>query len=148
MAAKMDEPAERGYFDERIKPLLDADVEFLGEVWGADKLALLGDARCLLNPIAWPEPFGMVMIEALACGTPVVATPLGSVPEIIDDGRTGYIRADVAGLAEAAQRVGEIDRKACRIAAVSRFSARRMTNDHVRFYESVLQSADVRAAVA
>lgn len=138
IAAKMDEPAERAYFDEVVAPLLGSDVEMLGEVGGRDKLDLLAGARCLLNPIAWPEPFGMVMIEALACGTPVVATPVGSVPEIVDDGTTGFVRVDVAGLADAVQRAGDLDRSACRRAARARFSAERMAGDHVRFYDEVL----------
>jgi len=91
IAAKMSETAERDYFSERVKPLLGADIEYLGEVGGADKLQLLGEATCLLNPIAWPEPFGMVMIEALASGTPVVTTISGAAPEIVTDGVTGYL---------------------------------------------------------
>ena len=101
IAAKLREPAEQAYFDRAVEPLLGDGVEYVGEVGGAEKLDLLAGAMCLLNPIAWPEPFGMVMIEALACGTPVVATPCGSVPELVTDGVTGFVRADDAGLAAA-----------------------------------------------
>jgi glycosyltransferase involved in cell wall biosynthesis len=139
IAAKMDEPAERVYFEERVKPMLGGDVEFIGEVGGSDKLALLGAACCLLNPIAWPEPFGMVMIEALACGTPVLATPLGAVPEIVDNGVTGFIRAGAAELADALRRTSDLDRVACRTAAATRFSSEQMAADHLRFYQSVLE---------
>jgi len=148
IAAKMDEPAERTYFTERVKPLLGGDIEFIGEVGGSDKLSLLGGACCLLNPIAWPEPFGMVMIEALACGTPVIATPLGAVPEIVDDGATGFVRAGVDELADALRRAGELDRVGCRTAAVTRFSSERMAADHVRFYQSVLDQHRRRDKVA
>lgn len=138
IAAKMNEPAERGYFDAMVAPLLGGDIEFIGEVGGGDKLALLGGARCLLNPVAWPEPFGMVMIEALACATPVLSTPMGSVPEILDDGVTGFIRSKESDLAGALLRVDELDRDACRRVACERFSAERMASDHVRFFEAVL----------
>ena len=89
---------------------------------------------CLLNPIAWPEPFGMVMIEALACGTPVVATPCGAAPEIIDDGTTGFLRSDIDSLIAAMGHVGGLDRGACRAAAEARFSAKRMAAEHMNVY--------------
>ncbi|HJR26141.1 MAG TPA: glycosyltransferase, partial [Acidimicrobiales bacterium] len=99
IAAKMSEKDEREYFDACVRPLLGGgDVEYLGEVGGSAKRALLADALCLLNPIRWPEPFGMVMVEALAVGTPVLATPCGAAPEIVDDGVTGFLRSDVASL--------------------------------------------------
>lgn len=137
IAAKMREPAERAYFDECVVPCLGGEVEYVGEVGGADKLELLSHASCLLNPIAWPEPFGMVMIEALACGTPVVATPHGSVPELISDGATGYVRHDLTGLVDALQRVGQLDRGRCRKEAAHRFSTEQMVKDHLRLYEQV-----------
>jgi glycosyltransferase involved in cell wall biosynthesis len=91
IAAKMSETAEQLYFDQHVRPLLGGDIEHIGEIGGTDKTTLLGGAACLLNPIAWPEPFGMVMVEALACETPVVATPMGAVPEIVDHGHTGFV---------------------------------------------------------
>src|SRR5207248_10690509 len=94
IAAKLQEPAEQEYFASCIEPLLGGDVEYIGEVAGAEKQDLLGGAVCLLNPIRWDEPFGMVMIEALACGTPVVATPRGAVPEIVDHGVNGFVTSD------------------------------------------------------
>ena len=137
IAAKMREPAELAYFDEFVVPLLGGQIEYVGEVGGADKLELLSQASCLLNPIAWPEPFGMVMIESLACGTPVVATAHGSVPELISDGATGYVRHDHTGLVEALQRVAGLDRGRCRKEAAERFSTERMVNEHLRLYEQV-----------
>lgn len=140
IAAKMREPAEIAYFDERVRPLLGGAVEYLGEVGADQKRELLADAVCLLNPIAWPEPFGMVMIEALAAGTPVVATPRGSVPEIVREGVTGFVRDTPHGLVQALTDVGELDRGACRRDAVRRFSSLRMVDDHVRLFRSLTRS--------
>jgi glycosyltransferase involved in cell wall biosynthesis len=138
IAAKMREPAERAYFDAQVAPLLGGDVEYVGEVGGREKLELLADATCLLNPLAWPEPFGMVMIEALACGTPVVATPCGSVPEIVCEGITGFVRASEADLVAALGRVDELDRAWCRKDAETRFSTQRMVADHVALYRQAV----------
>jgi glycosyltransferase involved in cell wall biosynthesis len=134
----MSEPAEHAYFEEMVRPLLGGDVEYVGEVDRPTKLVLLADAECMLNPIAWPEPFGMVMIEALACGTPVLTTPLGAAPEIVRDGVVGFVRRDAAGLTEALGRIQEIDRGACRTRVAERFSAERMVADHVELYEQVV----------
>jgi glycosyltransferase involved in cell wall biosynthesis len=143
IAAKLAEPAEHEYYRSAVAPLLGGDVEYVGEVGDAQKLALLAGARCLLNPIAWPEPFGMVMIEALACGTPVVATPCGAAPEIVDDGRTGLLAATEAALGEALLAAGELDRAVCRRAATERFSAERMVADHVALYRRVVDGSRV-----
>lgn len=143
IAAKMREPDERAYFEAEVEPHLGGDVEYVGEVGGADKLALLADAVCLLNPIAWAEPFGMVMIEALACGTPVVATPLGAASEIVDDGATGFLRRDEASLVRAVADVASLDRGACRAAAEARFSTKRMVAEHLEVYER-LAGANLR----
>ncbi len=137
IAAKMSEPAERTYFEEMVRPLLGGDVEYVGEVDRPTKLALLAEAECLVNPIAWPEPFGMVMIEALACGTPVLTTPFGAAPEIVRDGVVGFVRADAADLAAALGKIQEIDREACRLRVAERFSAERMVADHLELYENV-----------
>ncbi len=137
IAAKMSEAAERQYFAERVEPLLGAGVDYVGEVGEADKLQLLAGATCLLNPIAWPEPFGMVMIEALATGTPVVATPRGAAPEIVTDGVTGYLAADEEALVAALGKVAALDRRACRRAVEEHFSAERMVAEHVAVYEAV-----------
>ena len=137
IAAKMREPAEREYFESQVAPLLGGDVDYVGEVGGREKLDLLAGATCLLNPIAWPEPFGMVMIEALATGTPVVATRCGSVPEIVDHGVTGFIASDEPDLVRAVQRAGELDRAHCRKAANERFSTERMVAEHLMLYDRV-----------
>lgn len=138
IAAKMREPAEKAWFAGTVEPLLGGEIEYIGELGPGDKLALLADAVCLLNPICWSEPFGMVMIEALACGTPVVVTPRGAASEIIDDGVTGFVRETVAGLAVGVQNAASLDRRACRAAAVERFSAERFVADHVACYEQTV----------
>jgi glycosyltransferase involved in cell wall biosynthesis len=135
IAAKMNEPAEHAYFEEMVRPLLGGNVEYVGEVDRPTKLALLSEAECLLNPIVWPEPFGMVMIEALACGTPVLTTPFGAAPEIVGDGVVGFVRSGRADLVEALRHVYEIDRGACRQRVEERFSVERMVADHVEVYE-------------
>ncbi len=146
IAAKMAEPAEREFFLEHVKPRLGEDVVYLGEVDHATKVELLGEASCLLNPIQWHEPFGMVMIESLACGTPVLATHFGSVPEIVDDGVTGFVRDDADDLVEALGRVEELDRGACRAVVVDRFSQRRMVRDHLELFRSVTDARHLHAA--
>lgn len=137
IAAKMREPAERDYFAAAVRPLLGGGVDYIGEVAGADKLALLAGAICLLNPVRWREPFGMVMIEALACGTPVVATPCGAAPEIVEDGVTGFLRTGDRDLAGALMAAPGLDRDACRKAAKERFSAARMVEDHLRLFTRI-----------
>jgi glycosyltransferase involved in cell wall biosynthesis len=138
MAAKLREPAEREYFDAEVKPLLCSDVEFLGELGCAEKLELVGGSFALLNPMQWAEPFGLVMIEALATGTPVVATPVGSAPELLDDGVTGFLRSGSPALAAALVDASQLDREACRAVAVRRFSTDRMVAEHIRLYEELL----------
>jgi glycosyltransferase involved in cell wall biosynthesis len=140
IAAKMSEPHETRYFEEQVRPLLGGGVDYIGEAGGAEKLRLLGEATCLLNPIGWPEPFGMVMIEALATATPVVTTWAGSAPEIVDDGITGFLADDEQGLTAALAEVGGLDRDACRQSARHRFSAKRMVAEHLAVYHSVARS--------
>ena len=130
--------AESRYFKEQIRPLLDGDgVDFVGEVGDRDKAEFLGNAAALLFPIDWPEPFGLVMIEAMACGTPVIAWRRGSVPEIIDDGTTGFIVETEAEAVEAVGRIHELDRRTVRAAFEKRFTARRMTEDYLRCFEEL-----------
>ncbi|MET3172814.1 UNVERIFIED_ORG: glycosyltransferase involved in cell wall biosynthesis [Arthrobacter sp. UYCu721] len=138
IAAKMTSRDEHEYFRAVIAPLLGPDVEYLGELNTKDKYALLGDAVALLNPIQWPEPFGMVMIEALAAGTPVIATPRGSAPEIIDDGTTGFLRCGIRELALALHEARTLDRGDCRHAAETRFSTERMAFEHLQLYQETL----------
>jgi glycosyltransferase involved in cell wall biosynthesis len=142
IAAKMREPEERAYFEAMVRPLLSSEVTYVGEVDRQAKLELLGAAECLLNPIAWPEPFGMVMIEALACGTPVVTTHLGAAPEIVEDGAVGFIRSDEDGLAQALGRVHEIDRAACRQRIETSFSVERMVDKYLAVYEQAILDVD------
>jgi len=138
MAAKMREAWEFEYFEMQVKPMLGEGIEYLGEVPHEHKLALLAGARALLNPIRWNEPFGLVMVEALACGTPVLAFPEGAAPEIIDDGRTGFLCHDVSEMAEAIGRVDTIDRATCRAAVEGYFSTTRMVREHLELFEDVL----------
>jgi glycosyltransferase involved in cell wall biosynthesis len=138
IAAKMSEPAERAYFDAMVRPLLDRDVTYVGEADRETKLALLGEADFLLNPIAWPEPFGMVMLEALACGTPVLTTPFGAAPEIVEDGVVGYVRETSRELADAIGHVDKIDRQACRERVARHFSVEQMVDRHVAVYERAI----------
>src|SRR5438046_1786946 len=119
---------DREYWAEVVKPMLGDDVEMVGEVAGEEKDAFLRNAAALLFPIRWPEPFGLVMVEALACGTPVVALRRGSVPEVIRDGVTGFIRDDEDGLVEAVGHLDEIDRGRCRAEAERRFSPAAMAD--------------------
>jgi glycosyltransferase involved in cell wall biosynthesis len=147
MAAKLREPAERAYFEAAVKPLLCSDVEYVGELGVDEKFDLLGRSFALLNPIQWAEPFGLVMIEALATGTPVVATPVGSAPEIVCDGVTGYLRDGRVPLAAALLGAAGLDRAACRAIARRRFDSDRMVRAHLRVYERVLsRRAPVRRA--
>ncbi len=145
LASKMREQAEREYFDREIAPLLADDVEFLGEIGPDERARLLRGAAALLNPICWPEPFGLVMIEALAFGTPVLATPCGAAPEIVLDGRTGYLRGDEDGLARAVARLGEIDRAACRVDVERRFSMERMVGRYAELYARLARPAGPHA---
>ncbi|MBO1268084.1 glycosyltransferase family 4 protein [Arthrobacter cavernae] len=138
IAAKMSEKAELDYFHAAVAPLLGADEEFVGEVDLKGKLALLGDAIALINPLQWDEPFGMVMIEALAAGTPVVAIPRGSAPELIEHGVTGFLAAGTDELARCLQRAADLDRRGCRAAVETRFSADLMARRYAALFEDVL----------
>ncbi len=140
IAAKVD-PVDVEYYETEIKPMIEASkyCEYIGEVSDNQKNELIGNARCLLFPIGWPEPFGLVMIESLACGTPVVAYKCGSVPEVIDHGLTGF---HVHNMEEAVEAVGKIDtlsRHTCRQIFNERFTSRRMAEDYVRLYQLVLE---------
>lgn len=138
IAAKMTSADEIAYFKEAIKPELGADIEFLGEVGAQEKFRLLGDAFALLNPIQWSEPFGMVMLESLATGTPVLSTARGSAPEIITEGLTGFLRDTPRALAEILPESVRLNRAQCRHATETTFSSERMVDEHVDFYEKCL----------
>ncbi|WP_116995631.1 glycosyltransferase family 4 protein [Desertimonas flava] len=138
IAAKMWEPNEHRFFAERVAPLLGDDAVYVGEVGGQRKLDLLAGAEALVNPIRWPEPFGLVMIEALACGTPVLTFASGAAPEIVSHGHTGYLCADVAEMTVALNRIDGISRFACRARVEKHFSTDRMVDDHLRLYHEVI----------
>lgn len=138
LAAKMREPLEIDYFNNKIRPLLGQDVRYVGEVGGAEKAALLAGARALVNPIRWPEPFGLVMIEALANGTPVLTFAEGAAPEIVEDGVTGFVCADHREMVAAVARIDELDRHRCRAAVEGHFSCERMVAEHLALFRRLL----------
>jgi glycosyltransferase involved in cell wall biosynthesis len=137
IAAKMREPAEFEYFENEVQPLLGGDIEYLGEVDAEAKAEMLSSATALLNPIQWDEPFGLTMVEALACGTPVVATRRGSAPEIVEDGVTGFVCDTSEELVTGVLAAKEIDRAACRSAALTRFSMDCMVDAHERLFTAL-----------
>jgi glycosyltransferase involved in cell wall biosynthesis len=138
IAAKVDR-ADARYFEEVIRPLLDGGVEFIGEIGGDDKARFLGAACALMFPIDWPEPFGLVMIEAMACGTPVIALRRGSVPEVLDHGVTGFVCDDEDALIAAVGAIDTIDRGACRRTFLRRFTDERMVDEYERLYEAAMR---------
>jgi len=137
IAAKVD-ATDREYFDEQIKPMIKSpNVEYVGEINDTQKSEFLSGAIALLVPIDWPEPFGLVMIEAMACGTPVIAFNRGSVPEIIDDGLTGFIVEDINGAIGAVDRLSHLSREKIRRRFEERFTARRMAQDYLSAYRGL-----------
>ncbi len=131
---------DRAYFEAVIKPLMkDPLVEYVGEIGDEQKEEFLGNASALLFPIDWPEPFGLVMIEALACGTPIIAYRQGSVPEVIDEGKTGFIVEDLEDAIRAVKQVSSISRKSCRQAFEDRFSASRMGQNYLHIYSKLIE---------
>ncbi|PYK17621.1 MAG: glycosyl transferase [Verrucomicrobia bacterium] len=140
IAAKVD-PVDKRYFKREIEPLLgDPLVEHVGEIGDGEKNEFLGNAYALLLPIDWPEPFGLVIIEAMACGTPVIAYRGGAVPEVMEEGHTGFIVEALEDAVEAVRRVPKLSRKRCREVFEQRFTATRMANDYVRVYERLINS--------
>ena len=146
MAAKVD-PADLQYYLTEIEPLLDHPlIEFIGEISDEEKDNFLGNALALVCPYDWPEPFGLVLIEALACGTPVLAYRRGAIPEIIDNGVTGFVSENLSEMAEAVGRLSEIDRRRCRDAFEERFTADRMARNHVALYKRIIEDRIALAA--
>jgi glycosyltransferase involved in cell wall biosynthesis len=142
IAAKID-PVDEQYFEDTIRPLLNLpNIEFIGEISDAQKQDFLGDAAALLFPINWPEPFGLVMIEAMACGTPVIAYRRGAVPEVMEHGITGFIVDTQQEAIDAVSELDTIDRQQCRRVFEQRFSAKRMTQDYLRLYEQQIRQAE------
>ena len=130
------------YFAEQVEPHIDGcAVVYLGSIGPEQRAQVLGSARALLHPIAFAEPFGLSVVESMACGTPVIAYPLGSMPEVIDPGLTGFLVTDTTAAAAAVNDVAGLDRAACRAVAERRFSAQRMVTDYVAVYEQVLRSS-------
>src|SRR5881394_2307776 len=139
IAAKVD-PVDKDYFESVITPLLSNSlVEFVGEIGDGEKDEFLGNAYALLLPIDWPEPFGLVMIEVMACGTPVIARRRGAVPEVMEEGHTGFIVRNLEEAVEAVRRVPELNRKRCREFFEKRFTATRMAHDYLRVYERLIR---------
>jgi glycosyltransferase involved in cell wall biosynthesis len=147
IAAKVDE-VDIDYFIRSAQPIMnDPMIEFIGEIGEKDKAEFLGNATALIFPIVWPEPFGLVMIESMSCGTPVIAYGNGSVPEIIKNGVNGYIVENQEQAVAAVQKIPELDRKQCRDDFIERFSVERMASDYVELYEHILEN-DTRYAYA
>ena len=138
LAGKMREPWETAYFEKEIEPLLGDDARYLGEVPYDEKLRLLSDAKATLFPIRWNEPFGLVMLESLACGTPVLAFAEGAAPEVVADGRTGWLCRDEADMAARLRTIDKLDRAECRADVQVRFSTARMAREHAELYARVL----------
>jgi glycosyltransferase involved in cell wall biosynthesis len=139
IAAKVDR-VDHEYFETCIRPLLDDPlIEFVGEIGEAEKGVFLGNAYALLFPIDWPEPFGLVLIEAMACGTPIIAFRGGSIDEIVEWGVTGFIVENIEGAINAVRRVNEISRERCRWVFESRFSASRMAHDYLNIYSRLIE---------
>ena len=145
IAAKVDR-ADQDYYDELIRPLIDSNplVDYIGEISDREKSDFLSGAIGLLVPIDWPEPFGLVMIEAMACGTPVIAFNRGSVPEIIDDGVTGFVVEDEISAVAAVDRLAALDRAEIRKVFERRFTARRMALDYLAAYRSLMEAPEPR----
>ncbi|MDP1809376.1 MAG: glycosyltransferase family 4 protein [Actinomycetota bacterium] len=146
LVTKMVEPAEIEYFETRVKPLLDSNVEIMGEIDPVTKAGIFSKAACTLFPIQWPEPFGLVMIESMATGTPVVAMRQGAVPEVIADERTGYIVDTVDEMVEAVAKAQTLDPRECRTYVEGRFSQDRMVDDYVAAYKQILEARSNKAA--
>jgi glycosyltransferase involved in cell wall biosynthesis len=138
LAGKLAEPGEHAYFKQHVQPHLSADIEFVGEVGHDDKIKLLQNAAATLFPIDWEEPFGLVMVESMACGIPVIASRRGSVPEVIDDGITGVIVDDWSAVDGALDQAMHLDPHAMRSAVEQRFSPAGMVADYIAAYERAL----------
>ena len=147
LAAKIGDD-DRAYFREVVEPLIDGDrVEYVGEIEEARKAEFLGNAAGLVLPIDWPEPFGLVMIEAMACGTPVVAFNAGAVPEVLEDGLTGFVVDDIDGAVAAIARLDRLFRPSIRSRFEERFSVRAMAREYLRIYERLSAQQDTPGPV-
>ncbi len=141
IAGNVDTVDER-YFRDEILPKVDGDlIKYVGEVDFNKKIELMTGAYCLLAPITWPEPFGLFMIEAMACGTPVIALNQGSAPEVVKDGETGFVVNSLIEMIDAVPKIRNIERKSCRKHVEQNFDAPRMANDYLKAYERILQES-------
>ncbi len=138
MVTKINEPHERKYFVEAVQPLIRENVLILGEIDRKRKAELYGKAYCTLFPIQWPEPFGLVMVESMATGTPVVATRNGATPEVIEDKETGFIVDDIDEMIEAVKKVEKIDRNKCRQLVKQRFTSDIMVEEYEKLYQKII----------
>ncbi len=139
IAAKVDKVDEQ-YFSTMVKPLLDHPlIEYVGEIGETEKITFLGNASALLFPIDWPEPFGLVMIEAMACGTPTIANWQGSVPEVIQQGVTGFAIQDIEDAVKAVEKIPSVSRRRCREVFEKRFTASRMAQDYLSVYQQLIE---------
>jgi glycosyltransferase involved in cell wall biosynthesis len=142
IAAKVD-PADEDYFNDEIRSLIELPhVEYIGEISDQEKPEFLSGAMALLVPIDWPEPFGLVMIEAMACGTPVIAYNRGSVPEVVEDGVTGFVVEDELSAAAAVNNLTKLSRAAIRQRFEERFTSRRMAKDYLALYRRLASATD------
>ncbi len=140
IAAKLD-PGDAPYFHEYVEPYLSDRIRWIGEVDEKKRNLLMSRARCLLHPVTWREPFGLVLIEAMACGCPVIGFNKGAIPEVVRHGLTGYVVEDVEELCAAILNIEKIDRATCRSYALERFSAKRMADEYVHLYEQLIKRA-------
>jgi glycosyltransferase involved in cell wall biosynthesis len=148
IAAKIDN-LDRDYFDQTIRPLIDVSgAEYIGEITDREKSAFLSGALALLTPLDWPEPFGLVMIEAMACGTPVIAFNRGAVPEVVEEGVTGFVVENDEGAIRAVANIGELSRAAIRKRFEERFTARRMATDYLDAYRELINVAELGGRLA
>jgi glycosyltransferase involved in cell wall biosynthesis len=142
MAGKIERGRDEEYFRREIEPHLDGEnIVYLGEISQEEKVNLMARARCFLFPIQWEEPFGLVMAEAMACGTPVITTRWGSTPEVVEDGKTGFLADSLEEIPALLERIGEIDPAVCREEVARRFSPRAMAEEYLEIYEKVLSSS-------
>ena len=138
LAAKLEEGASRSYFEKMIKPHLSDTIRWIGEVTERERNHLFSRALCSLHPVTWPEPFGLTLIESMACGTPVVAFNQGAIPEVIKHGETGFVVSTVDEMVNAVSRITKVKRNVCRNHALLHFSAQRMVDNYELVYDAIV----------
>jgi glycosyltransferase involved in cell wall biosynthesis len=139
IAAKLEPHINGEYFEKEVKPYLGGKIRWIGEVSEKERNKLYANALCLLHPVTWPEPFGLTLIEAMACGCPVIGLNLGSIPEVISHGKTGFVAKDTADMVKFVHKIGKINRFMCRSRVLKKFNARQMTEDYEYIYYQILQ---------